>query len=117
MKLQFIFWLQLRVGRQKRNRTPEAAFSPRQPCEQPCDNQYSYFPSLPLSEPTSQKIRMAISQERKELQEIRCCQYDRICKKKNFWILDLWIYGFFIGFLVISREQKELLEIRWFQND
>ena len=47
----------------------------------------------------SQKIRTAISRERKELREIRWCQNDRIFGgfsdfQKKIEFLDLWICGF-----------------------
>ena len=40
-------------------------------------------------------------------------------KKLRFGFLDILIFGFldFFGFLAISRQRKELPEIRWCQND
>ena len=69
---------------------------------------------------------LAISQQQKEVPEIRWCQNDRIFEgfldfPKNiiFGFLDFWIFGFldFFGFQAISRQRKELPEIRWCQND
>jgi len=38
---------------------------------------------------------------------------------KKYEFLDFWISGFldFFGFLAISRQRKELPEVRWCQND
>ena len=70
---------------------------------------------------------LVVSRERKELLEIRGCQNDQIFQgfsnfPKDIEFLDFWMTGFLyfsivLGYLSVSSERKELLEIRGCQND